>query len=125
MKRYRVSVCKGPDCRAGGAEEVFTALRSAVQASPVKATCAVGRGGCYGLCHLGPNVVIRLDDGRPKDPLSREDFQLMGWDGETHYGNMTAARIPRLVEEHLQDDREIADYAPVDNGRQPPPSSTG
>jgi (2Fe-2S) ferredoxin len=69
-------------------------------------------------------VVIRLDDGRPRDPLSREDFQLMGWDGETHYGNMTPERVPRLVEEHLQGDREIADYAPVDNGRQPPPTTT-
>ncbi|HEY8208626.1 MAG TPA: (2Fe-2S) ferredoxin domain-containing protein [Myxococcaceae bacterium] len=123
MKRYRVSVCKGPDCRAGGSDEVHSALRRAVEGSPLKATCTVQRGGCYGLCHLGPNVVVRLDDGRKRDPLSREDFQLMGWDGETHYGNMTAERVPRLVEEHLQGDREIADYAPVDNGRQPPPDT--
>jgi len=117
-------VCKGPDCRAGGAEEVFSALRRAVEGSAARASCQVARGGCYGLCHLGPNVVIRLDEGRKRDPLSREDFQLMGWAGETHYGNMTAERVPRLVEEHLQQDREIADYAPVDNGRQPPPTAT-
>jgi (2Fe-2S) ferredoxin len=124
VKRYRVSVCKGPDCRAGGAEEVFTALRAQVAESPVRATCAVYRGGCYGLCHLGPNVVVRIDDGRPRDPLSREDFQLMGWEGETHYGNMTRERVPRVIEEHLRDDQEIADFAPVDNGRVPAKSST-
>ena len=122
MKRYRVSVCKGPDCRAGGADEVFAALRRAVEGSPAKASCAVKRGGCYGQCHLGPNVIVRLDDGRPRDPFSREDFQLMGWEGETHYGNMTAERVPRLLEEHLQGDRRIADFAPVDNGRKPKPS---
>ena len=123
MKRYRVSVCKGPDCRAGGSNEVFSALRQALEGSPAKGSCQVARGGCYGLCHLGPNVVVRPDDGRPRDPLSREDFQLMGWEGETHYGNMTAERVPRLVAEHLERDQSIADYAPVDNGRQPP--STG
>ena len=117
-------MCKGPDCRAGGSDEVFSALRRAVEGSPVAQTCSVSRGGCYGLCHLGPNVVVRRDEGRPRDPLSREDFQLMGWEGETHYGNMTPERVPRLVEEHLQRDQEIADFAPVDNGRQPPPTTT-
>ena len=117
-------MCKGPDCRAGGADEVFSSLRRAVAESPARATCQVNRGGCYGLCHLGPNVVVRLDDGRPRDLLSREDFQLMGWDGETHYGNMTAERVPRLVEQHLQRDQAIDEFSPVDNGRQPPPTAT-
>ena len=118
-------MCKGSDCRRNGSDAVYARAQATVVSDGLQQTCDLYRGGCYGLCHLGPNVVVRLDDGRPRDPLSREDFQLMGWDGETHYGNMTAARVPHLVEEHLQNDREIADYAPVDNGRQPPPASGG
>lgn len=120
MRKYRVSVCKGPDCRAGGSDEVFQALRQKLPASPAGARCSLGRGGCYGLCHLGPNVIVRVDDGRPKDPLSREDFQLMGWEGEVHYGNMTTERVPALVERHLDGDQEIPEFAPHDNGRSPP-----
>ena len=116
-----MSVCKGVDCRANGSDAVFAHANQVVRTSGLAGKCEVFRGGCYGLCHLGPNVVIREDTGRKRDLLSREDFQLMGWDGETHYGNMTPERVPRLVEEHLQQDREIADFAPVDNGRQPPP----
>jgi len=37
---------------------------------------------------------------------------------------MTPERVPRLVEEHLQRDQEITDFAPIDNGRQPPPTTT-
>jgi (2Fe-2S) ferredoxin len=124
MRKYRVSVCKGPDCRAGGSDEVFRALREKLQASPAGGRCTLFRGGCYGLCHLGPNVVVRVDDGRPRDLLSREDFQLMGWEGEVHYGNMTAERVPALVERHLEGDQEIPEFAPRDNGRSPPPRSS-
>jgi (2Fe-2S) ferredoxin len=50
---------------------------------------------------LGPNVVVRVDDGRPKDFLSREDFQLMGWPGEVHYGAMTPERMRAVIEQHI------------------------
>jgi (2Fe-2S) ferredoxin len=119
MRKYRVSVCKGPDCRAGGSDEVFQALRQQLPTSPAGPRCTVGRGGCYGLCHLGPNVIVRVDDGRPRDPFSREDFQLMGWEGEVHYGNMTPERVPALVDRHLAGDQEIPEFAPRDNGRSP------
>ena len=101
MTKYRVSVCKGPDCRKGGADRVFAAAREAIQRLGLPRACELYRGGCYGLCHLGPNVVVRVDTGRKRDFLSQEDFQLMGWEGEVHYGAMTSEKIVRVVEEHL------------------------
>lgn len=112
MKKYRVSVCKGPDCRRNGSDAVFAAMKEQVQAQGLASRCEVYRGGCYGLCHLGANVVIREDVGRKKDPFSREDFQLMGWPGETHYGTMTPERVERVVSQHLGRDEQIPEFYP-------------
>ena len=67
-----MAVCKGPDCTRGGSDAVFAKAREVAPSH-----CEVYRGGCYGLCHLGPNVVLREDTGGKRDPFSREDFQLM------------------------------------------------
>src|SRR4051812_10546594 len=88
MKKYRVSVCKGPDCRKGGAEKVLIALKARVAEQGLGAQCEIFRGGCYGQCHLGPNLVIREATSAPKDPFSRDDFQLIYRDGECHYDAM-------------------------------------
>jgi (2Fe-2S) ferredoxin len=110
VKKYRISVCKGPVCRPGGSDRVFQAAQREVQAQGFAERCQVARGGCYGLCHLGPNVIIREDVGRKKDPLSREDFQLMGWEGETHYGAMTEERMVRVVAEHIGRDQVVTEF---------------
>lgn len=112
MKKYRVSVCKGPDCRRNGSDAVFAEMKERVAGAGLQRQCEVYRGGCYGLCHLGANVVIREDLPRKKDPFSREDFQLMGWPGETHYGTMTPEKVSRIVSEHLQNDRQVPEYFP-------------
>lgn len=107
MKRYRMAVCKGPDCRRGGSDAVFQAARAEVQERGLATRCEVYRGGCYGLCDRGPNVVVREDVGRKKDPLSREDYQLMGWDGEAYYGHMSVEKIRRVVAEHVACDAPV------------------
>jgi (2Fe-2S) ferredoxin len=107
VKRYRLAVCKGNDCRQNGAEAVFAAARAAVEKAGVRGRCEVYRGGCYGLCHLGPNVVVREETGAKRDLLSREDFQLMGWPGEAYYGAMTPEKIARVVAEHVGADRPV------------------
>jgi (2Fe-2S) ferredoxin len=112
VKRYRLAVCKGSDCRRGGSEAVFQAVRQAVAERRLQARCEVVRGGCYGLCHLGPNVVVREDTGRKKDPFSPEDYQLMGWEGEVHYGHMTPERVQRVVEEHVEGGQLVAEFIP-------------
>jgi (2Fe-2S) ferredoxin len=108
MKRYRTSVCKGPDCRRNGSDAVFRAAAEALRETGLAARCELYRGGCYGLCHLGANVVVREDRGERRDPLSREDFQLMGWEGETYYWRMTVEKVLQVVREHVGEDRPVA-----------------
>lgn len=107
MKKYRLAVCKGPDCKRNGADAVFGAAREEVAKRGLGACCEVYRGGCYGLCHLGANVVVREDTGRPRDLLSREDYRLMGWQGEVHYGAMSPEKVRRVIDEHIAQDRRV------------------
>ena len=71
--------------------------------------CELYRGGCYGLCHLGPNVVVRENVGRPRNPLSQEDFQLMGWPEETYYWAMTPEKVSRVVAQHVHGDEIVTE----------------
>jgi (2Fe-2S) ferredoxin len=107
VPRYRISVCRGPDCRRNGAERVLTAAREAVTGAALEGKCVLGRGGCYGLCHLGPNVVVREERDRPKDMFAQEDFQLMGWPDEVHYAEMTEARVRQVIAEHIGQDTPV------------------
>ncbi len=107
MARYRLAVCKGVDCRRMGADQVAAAAREEVQKAGLAQQCEVYRGGCYGLCHLGPNVVVRPDEGKKRDPLSREDFQLMNWPGETYYWAMTPEKIAQVISEHIRDGQAV------------------
>lgn len=109
MKKYRLAVCKGPDCKRGGSDAVYAAVKSELQAQGLADRCEATRGGCYGLCHMGPNVVIREVGGRPQDPFSREDFQLMGWEGEHHYAAMNPTKVPKVLAEHVGQDSPPAD----------------
>lgn len=107
VKRYRFSVCKGPDCRRNGSDGVFEAAKAQLSESGLSARCELFRGGCYGLCHMGPNVVVREEVGRKRDPFSREDFQLMGWDEEAYYSHMTPAKVRRVMLEHVGEDQPV------------------
>ncbi len=108
MKKYRLSVCKGADCKDNGSDAVFVEANAAVKAAGLGARCEVYRGGCYGLCHLGPNVVIREATSKPLDPFSSDDFQLTFVPGETYYWKMTSAKMALVIQEHIEGDRPVA-----------------
>lgn len=101
--RFHLAVCKGPDCRLGGSDALYRATREEARTLGVgPELCEVARGGCYGLCHLGPNVVLReVAPGAPPDPMRRGDYQLLGVPGEFHYWHMDVARIARVLAEHV------------------------
>jgi len=120
MKKYRLAVCKGPDCRAAGADRVFAICLEQVMRDGLAARCEVYRGGCYGLCHLGPNVVIREDRGQPRNPLAPENFQLMGWPGEFLYSAMNEVRMLRVLEQHIRCEEAVQDLLCLAKEPQPP-----
>ena len=57
------------------------AAETAVEELSLGKRCTLVRGGCYGLCHLGPNVVVREDRPRPSDLFTRRTSS--SWAGRT------------------------------------------
>ena len=75
---FRVSVCKGVDCRSRGSDAVWAVARqAAARLGLPPERCWLYRGGCYGLCQLGPNVVIR--PARPEDDTMRQNNRATGF----------------------------------------------
>jgi (2Fe-2S) ferredoxin len=110
-KIYRLAVCKGPNCTFNGANELFRAAVEAVNVQALQSRCLVARGGCYGMCAFGPNVIIRVHDpATPPDPLSSSDFMLLGTADELHYSEMTADRAVRLITEHVGRDQPVEEW---------------
>jgi (2Fe-2S) ferredoxin len=109
--RVLVSVCKGSECCDRGAERLHEDLTKGVAALHLEATVRVTRGGCWGLCNLGPNVVVRHDAAAEAVEKNRfgGDATFAGKVGEYHYGAMTPERVARVLEEHLRDGRPAAD----------------
>ena len=98
-----VSVCKGSECCDRGADGLFDLLASGVGDAGLGARVKVTRGGCWGLCNLGPNIVVR--HGAAADAVEGNRFggdpSFAGKVGEYHYGAMDAERAARVLAEHL------------------------
>ncbi len=107
---FRVSVCKGVDCRSRGSDAVWAAARElAARLGLSPERCWLYRGGCYGLCQLGPNVVVRPAGPDDEDPLWRGHYRLLHEPGEHHYWRMDRPRLERVLAEHVRDGRPATD----------------
>ena len=107
---FRISVCKSVDCHSRGSDAVWAEARTAAARlglSPDR--CHLYRGGCYGLCQLGPNVVIRPARPEDEDPLWRGHFRLIHEPGEHHYWRMDGRKLERVLTQHVRDGRPAAD----------------
>jgi hypothetical protein len=101
-----VFVCEGRVCASNGAAAVAAGLTDAlasrcVGSTDVPANARVRRGGCYGLCDLGPNVVVRRrtgggSTGAPDDDADR--LSLRGGADEDVCIAVAPADLPALVD---------------------------
>ncbi len=58
MERSHVMICGGTGCTASGADRVAEAFEEEIKKSGLEGEVRVVRTGCFGLCELGPIVVI-------------------------------------------------------------------
>ena len=81
MYRSNVLVCGGTGCTSSNSEVIITALKKEIAARGLEKEVNVIRTGCFGLCALGP-IMIVYPEG-------------------SFYSRVTPEDVPEIVEEHL------------------------
>ena len=96
MFRAHVLICGGTGCTSSGSEKIQEAFHEQLKAAGLEDEVKVVRTGCFGLCAVGP-VVIVYPDG-------------------TFYSRVSADDVPEIVTEHLLKGRPVKrlEYKDVD-----------
>ena len=59
-RRFRIVVCRGPECGdKRDSQAVYAAFETAIAAAGVGARCELAWQSCFGRCSQGPNVLVR------------------------------------------------------------------
>ena len=81
MIRSHVMICGGSGCTASGSKALQEAMEKELVAKDLQDEVKVVQTGCFGLCELGPIMVV--------------------YPGDVFYSRVTVDDIPEIVEEHL------------------------
>ncbi len=87
--RKQVLVCGGTGCHSSGSAKVIEALDNAIKANGLEEEIKVVRTGCFGLCSLGPIVIVYPEGA--------------------FYAQATPEGIERIVKEHLKEGNLVTD----------------
>jgi len=87
MVRSHILVCGGTGCTSSGSLKLIDALNTEIKAAGLEEEVKVVQTGCFGLCALGP-IMIVYPDG-------------------TFYSRVEAADIPEIVSEHIVKGRVV------------------
>lgn len=87
--RKQVLVCGGTGCTSSGSMKVINALEAELEKQGLKDEILVVKTGCFGLCSLGP-IVIVYPEG-------------------SFYSQATPEGVVRIVDEHLKNDNVVKD----------------
>ncbi|MBQ9067351.1 MAG: NADH-quinone oxidoreductase subunit NuoF [Clostridia bacterium] len=87
MYRTHVMICGGTGCTASGSAKLQEALAAELKAKDLEDEVKVVQTGCFGLCALGPIMVV--------------------YPGDVFYSRVTVDDIPEIVEEHLLKGRVV------------------
>ncbi|MBP3856057.1 MAG: NADH-quinone oxidoreductase subunit NuoF [Ruminiclostridium sp.] len=86
----KVLICGGTGCTSSGSMKIADKLEEVIKAKGIADHVKVVRTGCFGLCALGP-IMIVYPEG-------------------TFYSMMSEEHIEKIVEEHLINDRIVEEY---------------
>lgn len=90
LYKSHVMVCGGTGCTSSGSDNVAAAFVNEIKKAGLDKEVAVIRTGCFGLCELGPVVVIYPEG--------------------VFYSKMKPEYVPEIVEEHLLKGRPVTKY---------------
>lgn len=87
MYRANVLVCGGTGCTSSNSEQIIETLQSEIKAQGLADEVGVVRTGCFGLCALGPIMIVYPEGA--------------------FYSRVTPEDIPEIVSEHLLNGRIV------------------
>ncbi|MBR6739880.1 MAG: NAD(P)H-dependent oxidoreductase subunit E, partial [Clostridia bacterium] len=87
MIRSHVLICGGTGCTSSGSPAIATKMEEEIKAQGLENEVQVIKTGCFGLCALGPIMIIYPDG--------------------TFYSKVTVEDIPEIVSEHLLKGRKV------------------
>lgn len=85
--RKQVLVCGGTGCTSSGSKKVIEALHKAIKANGLEKEVLVVRTGCFGLCSLGPIMIVYPEGA--------------------FYAQATPQGVDRIVKEHLKEGKVV------------------
>ena len=97
MIRSQVLICGGTGCTSSGSQQIQDAFQASIEANGLQDEIKLVRTGCFGLCELGP-VVIVYPDG-------------------TFYSRVTVDDVDEIVTEHLLKGRRVERLVYDDHGK--------
>ena len=97
MIRSQVLICGGTGCTSSGSQQIQDAFEVEIQKNDLQDEIKLVRTGCFGLCELGP-VVIVYPDG-------------------TFYSRVTVGDVEEIVTEHLLKGRRVERLVYDDHGK--------
>jgi (2Fe-2S) ferredoxin len=121
---FDVRVCEGRLCtahRAGGLKEAAEAF---LDGHPAGDRVRLSRGGCFGLCDLAANVVVRRYPSAGRLPPEDQDrLSLTKKKNETVYSGLDAAEVTLVLASHLEDDTVVERFTSAVREAERPPES--
>jgi (2Fe-2S) ferredoxin len=99
---FDVWICQGRMCTANGSDAVAARARELADLD----RCRVLRGGCFGLCEIGPNVVVRRWLERLPD-ADADRLSLTNEANETVYSGITPADVGLVLRAHVEEDTAV------------------
>ncbi len=104
MIRAHVLICGGTGCTSSGSNKIQEAFVSALEANGISEEVKIVQTGCFGLCELGPVVIVHPDG--------------------TFYSRVTPEDVAEIVSEHLLKGRPVDRLVYADTGSDEPVEGT-
>ncbi len=100
MIRAHVLICGGTGCTSSGSNKIQEAFATALEANGLTDEVKIVQTGCFGLCELGPVVIVHPDG--------------------TFYSRVTPEDVEEIVSEHLLKGRLVERLVYNDTGSEAP-----
>ena len=113
---FDVWLCQGRMCTSNDVQKVADLAREKYGMGAERIRLL--RGGCYGLCEYGPNMVVRRYDAESERPNQDDDrLSLRFEENETVYSGMTPGLALKVIDSHLANDAPLLEQTTLERLR--------